>query len=48
MKKDSWIGKNLSKCLAFLALLLISTLMLIPLIWGVFGSLEIKIGRAHV
>lgn len=38
MKKDSWIGKNLSKCLAFLALLLISTLMLIPLIWGVFGS----------
>ncbi len=38
MQKRSWITKNLNKIIAFLILLFVSLLFLIPIIWGVFGS----------
>ena len=38
MQKRSRISKNLGKIIAFLVLLFISLIMLIPIIWGVFGS----------
>lgn len=38
MKKASWLGKNLSKIIAFLILLFVSLFFLTPIIWGIFGS----------
>ena len=38
MRRDTWLGRNAGKLIAFLILLLVSVLMLLPIIWGVFGS----------
>ena len=38
MKRNTWLGKNLGKCIAFTLLLIVSILFLIPIVWGVFGS----------
>ncbi len=38
MKKNSWLGKNLGKLIAFIVLLLVSLLMLTPIVWGILGS----------
>lgn len=38
MKKNSWLGRNLGKTIAFVVLLSVSILMLTPIIWGVLGS----------
>lgn len=38
MHRDTWLGRNAGKLIAFLILLLVSVLMLLPIIWGVFGS----------
>ncbi len=40
MSGRSWIGKNLGKIIAFVVLLAISLLFLLPLIYGVFGSVR--------
>ncbi len=37
-KKHTWLGKNLSKIIAFVILLCVSLIFLTPIIWGVFGS----------
>lgn len=38
MRRDTWLGRNAGKLIAFLILLLVSVLMLLPIVWGVFGS----------
>ena len=38
MRRDTQLGKRLGKAGAFIVLLLVSILMLLPIIWGVFGS----------
>ncbi len=38
MKNGLFRGKRAAKALAFVALLLVSALMLLPIVWGVFGS----------
>jgi len=38
MRRDTWLGRNAGKLVAFLILLLVSAVMLLPIIWGVFGS----------
>ena len=38
MKKHSVRGKTSTKVVAFVLLLIVSTVMLLPIIWGVFGS----------
>lgn len=38
MQKNSWLGKNKTKLIAFIILLIVSILYLLPLIYGVFGS----------
>lgn len=38
MRRDTWLGRNAGKLIAFLILLLVSVLMLLPIIWGAFGS----------
>lgn len=38
MRRDTWLGRNAGKLIACLILLLVSVLMLLPIIWGVFGS----------
>lgn len=40
MRKRSWFGKNLNKIIAFTVLLAVSLLFLIPLLYGVFGSVR--------
>lgn len=40
MSGRTWIGKNLGKIIAFVVLLAISLLFLLPLIYGVFGSVR--------
>lgn len=38
MHKRSWIGKNLSKIIAFVSLCVICFIFLLPIVYGVFGS----------
>ena len=40
MFRRSWIGKNLSKIIAFIILLSVSLLFLLPLVYGVLGSVR--------
>lgn len=40
MFRRSWIGRNLSKIISFVVLLAVSLLFLVPLIYGVFGSVR--------
>ncbi|MCH3977230.1 MAG: carbohydrate ABC transporter permease [Bacilli bacterium] len=38
MLKRTWIGRNKSKIIAFVILLLVSVIALLPILWGVVGS----------
>ena len=38
MQKRSWLGKNKAKLFAFIVLLIVSLIFVLPLIYGVFGS----------
>ena len=38
MQKRSWFGKNKAKLFAFIVLLIVSLIFVLPLIYGVFGS----------
>lgn len=40
MSKRSWLGKNATKIIAFVILLAVSVLFLLPLVYGVFGSVR--------
>ncbi len=40
MFRRSWIGKNLSKIIAFVILLCVSLIFLLPLVYGVLGSVR--------
>lgn len=38
MQNRTWLGKNLAKIFAFIALLIISAIFILPIIWGMIGS----------